>query len=129
MAFARSNLADISQPFFDGCARGELLVPKCERCGKLFFYPSVLCQHCHSPEWDWEPMSGDATVYSFTELHRPVGDMQAPYIVAVVELAEGVRMMTNIVGDGAHDVSLGDPVRVRFGDSWDGRRVPLFERT
>ncbi|MDO8210118.1 Zn-ribbon domain-containing OB-fold protein [Conexibacter sp. CPCC 206217] len=130
MPFPRSNLAEISTPFFDACERGELIVPRCDACGRLFFYPTVLCPHCHSEEWGWQQVSGEATIYSFTEVHRPLGSqMPAPYVVAVVELAEGgVRMMTNILGVEPGGLAIGDPVRVQFGTSWDGRTVPLFVR-
>jgi uncharacterized protein len=130
MTQERSNLAQIADPFFAACERGELVVPRCSSCERLFFYPTVLCPHCHSFEWEYEQVSGEASVYSFTEVHRPLGsELPAPYVVAVVSLAEDerVRLMTNIVDVEPGDVALGDAVKVKFGKSWDGRDVPLFE--
>ena len=123
------NLAEFFQPFFDGCARGELLIPRCRRCSRSFFYPTVLCPHCHNLGFDWVASPGRGKVYSYTSVHRPlVASLraQAPYIVAVVELDEGVRMMTNILRVEEADVAIGDPVEVEFGTSWDGRAVPFF---
>jgi uncharacterized protein len=131
VAFPRSNLAEIAVPFFEACERGELVIPRCDACGRLFFYPTVLCPRCHSDEWGWQRVSGDATIYSFTEVHRPLGSqLPAPYVVAVVTLAEdeSVRMMTNILDVSPGELALGDPVKVRFGTSWDGRTVPMFVR-
>jgi uncharacterized protein len=127
MTAPRQRLADIADPYFAAAKRHELVLPRCSSCDRHFFYPTVLCPHCHSSEWTWVPAGGDGVVYSFTVVHRPLGSsMPAPYVVAVVALPEGVRLMANLVGEGADSCEIGMPVRVDFSESWDGRTVPVF---
>jgi uncharacterized protein len=89
-----------TQPFWDGCARGELLLQRCNDCGKPYFYPRPVCPECGSTDVGWFTASGRATLYSYVINHRPARGFEddGPYAIAVVELAEGPRMMTNIVG-------------------------------
>ena len=89
-----------TQPFWDGCARGELMLQRCRHCGEPYFYPRPICPACGSTDVEWFPASGRATLYSYVINHRPAPGFEAdgPYAIAVVELAEGPRMMTNIVG-------------------------------
>jgi hypothetical protein len=123
----RSNLADISRPYFEAAERGELVLPRCNRCGRHFFYATVLCQHCHTSDWDWQPSAGRGTIYSYTVVHRPLGSwFEAPYVVVVVELEEGIRMMGNLLGADPEAAAIGQPVRVDFAGSWQGRTVPMF---
>jgi uncharacterized OB-fold protein len=128
--FAPRTLADLAAPFFDAAARAELVVPRCDNCSRYFFYATVLCQHCHSPKWSWTRSSGLGTVYARTVVHRPLQpELEAPYVVAVIELDEGVRLMTNIVEVDPHQVAIGQRVEAVFGDSWNGRAVPFFRPT
>ncbi|HVV19655.1 MAG TPA: Zn-ribbon domain-containing OB-fold protein [Pseudonocardiaceae bacterium] len=90
-----------TQPFWDGAARGELRIQRCVDCGgKPFFYPRSTCPFCGSAAVEWFTASGRATLYSYTINHRPAPGFEdeAPYAIAVVQLAEGPRMMANIVG-------------------------------
>ena len=89
-----------TQPFWDGCAAGELRIQRCADCGRPYFYPRPVCPACASRNVDWFTASGQATLYSYVISHRPARGFEAdgPYAIAVVELAEGPRMMTNIVG-------------------------------
>lgn len=124
-----TNLAELSQPFFDWCAQGELRAPRCLACETFRFYPTVLCPKCHAPEFEWARLSDEAEVYSYTVVHRPLVPSlreKAPYVVAVVEFPEGIRMMTNIVGCEPDDVSVGMNVTVEFTRSWDERDIPVF---
>lgn len=87
-------------PFFEGTARGELRIQRCAACGKAFFYPRSGCPHCGDTDVAWERASGRATLHTYVISHRaaPGFEDQVPYAIAVVELEEGPRMMTNIVG-------------------------------
>ncbi|NYI91406.1 hypothetical protein HNR02_004729 [Amycolatopsis endophytica] len=87
-----------TQPFFDAAARGELRIQRCLDCGRPFFHPRPCCPFCASADLEWFTTSGRATLYSYTITHRPAPGFEAPYAIAVVQLAEGPRMMTNIVG-------------------------------
>ena len=89
-----------TQPFFDAAARGELSLPKCRDCGELFFYPRSWCPRCSSADLEWTPCSGRARLHSYLINTRPAPGFEdeTPYSIAVVELEEGPRMMTNING-------------------------------
>jgi uncharacterized OB-fold protein len=124
---AEAKLSDYAKPHFEGCARGELMIPYCPGCERFFFYATVLCPRCHTPDWEWRQASGLGTVYSFTVVHRRLGPgLPAPYVVGVVELEEGVRLMTNLVDFDEDRLAIGALVTARFGTSWDGRDVALF---
>ena len=118
-----------SQPFWDGCARHELTVQQCDACGRFWFPPSNRCQHCWSPEFTWQRVSGRARVYSFTVFHRAYAAEladQLPYVVGVVELEEGPRLITNIVGCRPADVRVDMPVEVVFDDITDEVTLHAF---
>jgi hypothetical protein len=89
-----------TQPYWDGAAAGELRIQRCTDCGTAFFYPRTSCPACGSGSVEWFTTSGRATLYSYTITHRaaPGFEDDAPYAIAVVQLAEGPRMMANIVG-------------------------------
>ena len=118
-----------TQPFWDGCARGELLLQRCRDCGKPYFYPRPVCPACGSTDVEWFRASGRATLYSYVINHRPARgfEAEAPYAIAVVELAEGPRMMTNIVGvpNTPEDLILDMELQVTFEQRGDVT-IPLF---
>jgi uncharacterized protein len=118
-----------TQPFWDGCAAGELRIQRCLDCGKPYFYPRPVCPSCGSVNVEWFTASGDATLYSYVINHRPAPGFEddAPYAIAVVQLAEGPRMMTNIVGvpNTPEDLVLDMPLRVTFEARGDVQ-LPLF---
>jgi uncharacterized protein len=119
-----------TQPFWDGCAAGELRLQRCLECGKPYFYPRPVCPECGSTRVEWFAASGRATLYSYVISHRPAPgfENEAPYAIAVVELAEGPRMMTNISGvpNTPEDLVLDMPLRVTFEQRGDVR-LPVFE--
>jgi uncharacterized protein len=86
--------------YFEGTAAGELRIQRCGSCATAFFYPRSGCPHCGSTDLAWERASGRARLHTYVISHRaaPGFEDQVPYAIAVVELAEGPRMMTNIVG-------------------------------
>jgi len=89
-----------TQPYWDGAAVGELRIQRCLDCGVAYFYPRPLCPSCGSDQVEWFTASGRATLYSYVINHRPAPGFEAdaPYAIAVVQLEEGPRMMTNLVG-------------------------------
>jgi len=108
-----------TRPYWEGVARGELRIQRCAACGRHVFYPRALCPHCHSERLVWVTASGDGAIYSYTVVHRAFGPFvaQTPFVVALVELVEGVRMLTRIVdADGGvpEGIRIGAPVRVTF---------------
>jgi len=105
---------DVTQPFWDGIAAGRLRLQRCRACGRHVFYPRAVCPHCTSGELEWVDASGRGSVYSFSVVHRapPGFAADAPYAVALVDLDEGVRMMTRLVDVALDDLAIGQPVEV-----------------
>ena len=118
-----------TQPYWDGCAAGELRIQRCLDCGEPYFYPRDLCPACGSGNVEWFTASGDATLYSYVINHRPAPGFEdeAPYAIAVVQLAEGPRMMTSIRGVPAtpEALVLDMPLHVTFQDRGE-IAVPVF---
>lgn len=118
-----------SQVYWDGCREGRLLLQRCTSCGRHRFYPRILCLDCASTESEWIEASGRGRVYSYSVVHRapgPAFKADVPYVLAIVELEEGVRMMTNIVGSAPADVRVDMPVRVVFERMTDEITLPKF---
>ncbi|HEY6420100.1 MAG TPA: Zn-ribbon domain-containing OB-fold protein [Candidatus Binataceae bacterium] len=87
-----------TQHFWDGTRAGELRLQRCDECHKAYFPPRPFCPKCASRKVSIFKASGRAKLYSYVIHHRPAPGFTPPYAIAVVELAEGPRMMTNIVG-------------------------------
>ncbi len=118
-----------SAPFWEGCRRGELLVQKCQDCGSYIFYPKMYCPECLSSHLEWVRASGKGKVYSFMTVHgfQPTEfAADVPYVVAIVELEEGVRMMSNIVGCPPDRVRCDMEVGVVFEKVTDAFTLPKF---
>ena len=132
MSVAWDPPADPSlEPFWEGARDGALRVPACLDCDRVVLRPRVICPYCHGESLEWRTLSGRGTVYAFGVEHRPVGmavGLEAPYVVALVDLEEGGRLVTNIIGD-PDDVLVGMAVEGGFEALPDGRRVPRVRRT
>jgi uncharacterized OB-fold protein len=118
-----------SAPFWEGCNRGELLFQRCGACGKARFLPRPACPVCASESFTWEKASGKATLYSWTIIHPPTLPAfkdKVPYPVILVELAEGVRMISNIVGCKNADLRIGMPLEVTFEKVSEGVTLHRF---
>jgi hypothetical protein len=120
--------------FWEATREGRLLVQWCTSCDRGVFYPRVFCPHCAAGAGalEWRDASGRATVYAAVVEHRPEAagakfSGGQPYCVALVDLEEGVRMLTNVVGCPPDDVHCGMAVGVTWEPLSDGRRLPLFE--
>jgi uncharacterized OB-fold protein len=117
-------------PFWEGCAAGELRIQHCKACDRHVFYPRPLCPHCGSGELEWVVSDGTATLHSYVISHRPAPGFAAdvPYVIAVVELPEGVRMMTNLVNvdPDPEQLPLDMPLRVVFEQRGE-MHLPVFE--
>ncbi len=89
-----------TQPFWDAAREGRLLIKRCNACARTHFYPRPFCPHCWSPDVEWMDASGRATLYTWSVVYRndlPPFHERVPYVAAIVDLAEGPRMMTNVV--------------------------------
>ena len=118
-----------TRPYWDAAQRGELCIQRCTACGEHYFYPRPLCPRCGSDAVEWRAVSGRATLHSYVINHRPAPGFEdeAPYAIAVVQLEEGPRMMTNIVGieQTPEALVLDMPLEVTFQDR-NGTCVPVF---
>jgi len=116
----------LTRPFWQGAARRELLLQRCDSCGRHQFYPRPFCLGCDATALSWVRSGGTGTVYTFTRIWRG-GDAgrQSPQINALVELDEGPRLFTALVG--AERFAIGQRVRVAWQDRGDAPPLPVFE--
>lgn len=117
-----------TREYWAATAQGRLLLKRCLDCGSVIWYPRAICPDCASMRTEWFQSAGRGRVYSYTLNHRGQGAYQGaePYVLAYVELDEGPRMMTNIVGAEADGLAVGLPVEVVFHDTGDGAALPRF---
>ena len=117
-----------SAPYWEAAARGELVIQECPECGHRQFYPRTVCTDCGADP-GWLTCSGRGAVHTFTVIRqnhaKPFRD-ELPYVVAVVELDEGPRMMGNVTGCEPDDVRIGMPVEVYFVPADEGVAVPFW---
>ncbi|MDH3233557.1 MAG: Zn-ribbon domain-containing OB-fold protein [Alphaproteobacteria bacterium] len=119
-----------SEPFWSAAREHRLSIPLCLDCDQYHFYPRELCPHCHSGNLEWRDASGKGTIYTFTIARRPAGAAYAddvPYIIALIDLAEGPRMMTNVIAPDVEAVRIGDAVEVFFDDVTEEVTLPKFK--
>lgn len=119
-----------ARPFWDGTRENKLLIQKCSDCNQHIFYPRMACPFCFSDNLEWVEASGKGTIYSFTvvESNAPspfVPDM--PFVIAVVILEEGVRMLTNIVECDPDALQCDQAVEVSFVKRNDEFTMPMFK--
>lgn len=118
-----------SAGFWAATTEGRFLIQRCASCGQAIFYPRVNCTRCGSTELGSEDASGAGTVYTYTVARRPTHRAFAdagPYVIAIVELAEGPHVTTNIVDCDPDEVRIGMAVEVTFAEEVDGVALPLF---
>jgi uncharacterized protein len=110
-----------TREFWDACARGTFLLTRCAACAAVRWYPRSRCPECGVAEAESFPASGHGTVYSFTVVRRAGGAfaVAVPYVVAYVELLEGPRILTNIIGCNPDEVRIGQQVTLRFVPAGD----------
>jgi uncharacterized OB-fold protein len=116
-----------SRPFWDAARRHELSLQRCGACHKFIYYPRERCPHCFSDKLGWERASGRGKVYSYTVVRRSSSRaFDQPYVLAIVELDEGVRMTTDIEAP-PESVKVGMPVAVYFDDVTPERTLVKFK--
>jgi uncharacterized OB-fold protein len=116
-------------PFWEAARRHELVVQRCLGCGTPRFPARDRCSRCLSREAEWTRVSGRGTVFSFAVMHQvyhPGFADEVPYAVVVVEVEEGARLISNLVGCPPHEVAIGMPVEVVFEDVTPEVTLPKF---
>jgi uncharacterized OB-fold protein len=115
-AFPVPEVADdpATRPFWDGIRAGRLLLEQCQACQAVIWYPRGFCPRCGCADTGWIEASGRGTVYTYTVARRSFGRWGAavPYVIAYVELAEGPRVLSNVVETAPDEVSVGMQVEV-----------------
>jgi uncharacterized protein len=123
-------VTDLTKPYWDNARAGRLVTQRCRSCGRIWHPPLPACPHCHSTDIGWREVRGDGTVYTYTVVrhatHAALAD-RVPYVVAIVELTEGPRLVTGITGCAPGDVRVGMAVRACFREVADGVTLPYFE--
>lgn len=118
---------ELTAPFWRGCREGELRVQHCRDCRRHVFIPQLACPNCLSRQLDWVVSSGRGQVHSYTIVHRPQRPaFEVPYIAAIIELAEGWYMLSNVIDCDSEGIHTGMPVTVRFRRMSAEITLPLF---
>lgn len=124
------GMTDLTRPYWEAARQGRLVTQRCDDCGQRCHPPLPACPRCHGPSLGWAPVSGDGTVYTRTVVrhatHAALAD-QVPYVIAIVELAEGPRLVAGVSGCAPEDVTVGMPVRVCFRQVTGEITLPYFE--
>jgi hypothetical protein len=123
-------MTELTAPYWEAARVGRLLVQECRSCRQVWHPPLPRCPHCHAADPGWRQVSGDGTVYTYTVVRHPTHFAFAdkvPYVLAIVELAEGPRLVTAITGAAPDQVRVGQPVRAVFREVADGVTLPYFE--
>lgn len=118
-----------SRGFWEACVRHELRLQRCASCRAFRHPPRAVCPACLSSGVEWVRATGRGAVYSFTVTHQnhaPGFRERLPYVLAVVELDEGVRLMTNVVGCDPAAVRIGLAVEVEWDDVGPDASLPVF---
>jgi uncharacterized OB-fold protein len=119
----------VYEPFWRACEAGQLVFPHCSACGRYLPYARSVCSQCGRETLSWLPVSGRGRVYSYTVIHRaphPEFRPYVPYVLALIELDEGVRMVSWVVDCRVEEVRVEMPVRVVFRQIAHRAAVPCF---
>jgi uncharacterized OB-fold protein len=121
-----------AKPYWDGLREQKLMLPRCRACGRAFFYPRVLCPLCHAPDIEWVQSSGRGRLHSFGIVYQTISKtfkVKPPYVLAMVELEEGPRLMSNLINvePDPRRIRCDMPVEVVFETLTDEVTLPLFQ--
>ena len=123
----------LAEPYWNATRRNELVAQRCQDCDRFVWYPREACPGCLSADLEWAPLSGAGTIYTFNVMRKPGNPMmgdEVPYVIALVDLDEGIRVSTNIIGADEGSVRCDQRVAVDWSvELSDGRRLPVFRVT
>ena len=127
--FDLPTIEDETRPFWDALKAGQLMLGNCGSCGKVHYYPRPMCPHCWSEDVALTPASGVGTLYTWSTVFMndlPPFKEMLPYVAAQVDLAEGVRITTNMIDCDPKDLSIGMAVTLTIRDLSEDIAVPAF---
>ena len=125
------ELSGLSGEFYGWCNKGELRFQRCSQCQRWRHVPREICAHCGSFEWSWQRSGGHGRVFSWTEVVRalhPAFGGATPYAPVIVEMDEGVRLLSRVLDCTADQLTMDMPVTVDFVAASDAVRLPYFRR-
>lgn len=129
MRFDLPTIDDETRPFWAAAKEGRLLLRSCRACGEVHHYPRSFCPTCWSDDVEWIEASGRATLYTHSTVYMndlpPFGE-RVPYVAAVVDLAEGPRMMTEVIDCPTDELAVGMPLALTFRDLTDEISIAVF---
>ncbi len=123
------TIEDESRPFWTAAREGQLLIGRCRACTHFFYFPRPFCPKCWSAEVDLQRASGKATLYTYSIVYAndlPPFNERVPYVAAMVDLEEGPRVSTNIVGCEFNQLKIGMALRVDFREIGADVSIPVF---
>jgi hypothetical protein len=123
-------MTELTAPYWEAAREKRLVVQECQSCRQVWHPPLPRCPHCHAAHLGWRQVQGDGTIYTYTIVRHPTHYAfagEVPYVLAIVELGEGPRLVTAITGVPPEAVHAGQPVRVVFRAVADGVTLPYFE--
>jgi uncharacterized OB-fold protein len=121
-------LTDDNRFFWDAARERRLVAQRCAACGRFRHPPRPMCPHCRSLDHDVIKLTGRGTVYSYAVLHHPQNPMfDYPVLAALVDLDEGIRLVSDLVSVDPGAVRIGMPVEVRFAETAEDMAVPVFQ--
>ncbi len=119
----------LTEQFYSHCARGELRFQRCTSCGMWRHLPRFLCARCGSSDWSWERSSGRGRIFSWTVTHQPMHPAfaaEVPYVTVIVEMDEGVRLVSRLRDLAGAELVLDLPVLVDFEPVTGAIALPYF---
>ena len=123
------NMSDGTRPYWEACKEHRLVLPKCRSCGEIYFFPNGFCPHCLSEDIEWIEATGKGKIHAYSVVERPPSPQfseDVPYVVAMIELEEGPRMMSNVLEMSHEDIRIDMPVEVVFEDVTESVTIPQF---
>ncbi|RMF97014.1 MAG: Zn-ribbon domain-containing OB-fold protein [Gammaproteobacteria bacterium] len=132
MSEAQRNLPPVTvetRPFWEACRDGRLLLQQCRGCGHRQFYPRLVCSQCLGRELDWIEACGRGQVESFTIMRQAISPAyrnDLPYVVAIIRLAEGPTMLSNVIDCDPEALQIGMDVELRWATVTDEITLPKF---
>jgi uncharacterized protein len=120
-------ITDDNAFYWEAAAEGKLVAQRCGNCGVLRHPPRPMCGHCQSLEIEVVPLSGSGTLYSYAVLHHPQHPaFDYPVLAALVDLDEGIRLLSELADVEPSDIAIGMPLTAGFAPTVDGMAVPVF---
>jgi len=120
-----------TKQYWEAAKRHELILQRCKTCGQIMYFPRIFCHKCLSDDIEWFRANGFGTVYSYTIIHYQIAhksfEPDVPYIYSIIDLDEGVRMISNVINIDPFKVKIGMRVKVVFEDVTDEISIPKFE--